>query len=239
MSQHISRDEAESLATQARSPQRRKLLGMGLAAGGAALAFGTMGTGTAKADIVDFLDRLLDLDPIVINFAYELEELQTDFFERAALSRGFGQLSSREQSTFNLIAKQDRQQFEKLGKLREKLGVKSGDRFEAPNAASSRRPRSYNFGGAFNSRDELMKTAIEIKRLSVASYHGAVNNVDRGNLTLAAAIAGTDGRHLVVLRELAGLDPVPTSFEEAISPQDTGRMLGKYGFNGGGFRNGY
>lgn len=236
MSQHISRDENESLATQARSPQRRKLLGMGLAASGAALAFGTMGTGTAKADIVDFLDRLLDLDPIVINFAYELEELQTDFFERAALSRGYNQLSSREQNTFNLIAMQDRQQFEALGKLRAKLGVKSGDRFEQSNASASRRPRSYEFGSAFNSRDELMKTAIEIKGLAVASYHGSVNLIDRGNLTLAAAIAGTDGRHLSVLRELAGLDPVPTSFEEAISPQDTGRKLSKYGFKGGGLR---
>lgn len=221
--------------TEARDPSRRRLLGMGVL-GGAALATGVLGAKPASADIVDFLDRLLDLDPIVINFAFELEELQVDFFERAALSRGFGQLSSREQSTFNLIGMQDRQQFEKLGQLRTKLGVKSADHFESTNASASRRPRHFDFGDAFNSRESLMETAVEIKGLAVASYHGAVNHVDRGNLTLAAAIAGTDGRHLAVLRELAGLDPVPTSFEEAISPQDTGRMLGKYGFQGGGLR---
>jgi len=227
----------ELTVTEARDPSRRRLLGMGVL-GGAALATGVLSAKPASADIVDFLDRLLDLDPIVINFAFELEELQVDFFERAALSRGFGELSSRAQSTFNLIGMQDREQFEALAKLRAKLGVKSADRFEQPNASASRRPRSFNFGDAFDSRDSLMKTAIEIKGLAVASYHGSVNLVDRGNLTLAAAIAGTDGRHLSVLRELAGLDPVPTSFEEAISPQDTGRMLGKYGFKGGGFRNG-
>lgn len=236
MALNMSQDGDKSQATEPRSPARRKLLGMGLAAGGAVLAMGTIGKGVATADIIDLLDGPLDLDPIVINFAFELEELQVDFFERAALSRGFNELSSREQSTFNLIGMQDREQFEAIGKLRAKLGIKSGNNFESYNTESSRRPRKFRFGGAFNSRDSLMKTAIEIKSLAVASYHGAVTHVDRGNLTLAAAIAGTDGRHLSVLREMAGLDPVPTSFEEAISPQVTGRKLSKYGFNGGGLR---
>lgn len=227
----------ELSVTEARDPARRRLLGIGVL-GGAALATGVLGTKSANADIVDFLDRILDLDPIVINFAYELEELQAAFFDSAARSRGFYQLSAREQSTINLIAMQDRQQFEVLKRLRAKLGIKAGDSFESRNAEASRRPRTFTFGNAFHSRKSLMNNAIEIKRLSVASYHGSVNLVNRGNVTVAAAIAGTDGRHLAVLRELAGLDPVPTSFEEAISPQDTGRMLAKYGFTGGGLRNG-
>ena len=236
MALNSSQDANESRATKPSSPARRKLLGMGLAAGGAVLAMGTIGKGIAKADIIDFLDGPLDLDPIIINFAFELEELQVDFFERAALSRGFNQLSSREQSTFSLIGMQDRAQFEAIRNLRAKLGIKSGNSFESYNSESSRRPRTFRFGGAFNSRESLMNEAIEIKSLAVASYHGAVTHIDRGNLTLAAAIAGTDGRHLVILRELAGLDPVPSSFEEAISPQDTGNKLAKYGFKGGGLR---
>ena len=220
---------------EARQPARRRLLGMGVL-GGAALATGVLSAKPAGADIVDFLDKFLDLDPIVINFAYRLEELQADFFERAAYSKGFGQMSAREQGAINLIAMQDREQFEALGKLRQKLGIKNYDHYDQPNASASPSPRKFSFGSAFSSRDELLKTAVEIKGLAVASYHGSVNLIDRGNLTLAAAIAGTDGRHLAVLREIAGMDPVPSSFEEAKSPQETGRELGKYGFAGGGIR---
>jgi hypothetical protein len=220
---------------EARLPARRRLLGMGVL-GGAALATGVLSSKPAGADIVDFLDKFLDLDPIVINFAYRLEELQCDYFTRAAYSRGFGQMSAREQGTINLIAMQDREQFEALGKARQRLGIKNHDHFDQPNASSSPAPRNFHYGDAFNSRKSLLETAVEIKGLSVASYHGAVNLIDRGNLTLAAAIAGTDGRHLSVLREISGLDPVPSSFEEAKSPQETGRLLGKYGFTGGGIR---
>ncbi len=220
---------------EARLPARRRLLGMGVL-GGAALAAGVLSAKPASADIVDFLDKFLDLDPIVINFAYRMEELQAEYFGRAVSSKGFGQMSGRERSVIALIAQQDREQFEAIGRLRERLGVKNYDHYDQPNASASPSPRSFTFGNAFNSRDELLKTAIEIKSLSVASYHGAVNFVDRGNLTFAAAIAGTDGRHLSVLREIAGLDPVPSSFEEAKSPQETGRLLSKYGFTGGGIR---
>lgn len=215
--------------------QRRRLLGTALL-GGAALATGVLAARPAHAGLIDTLDRFLDLDPIIINFAYELEELQTDFFERAAYSKGFSELSPRERSTINLIARQDREQFEKLDQLRSKLDVRGGGGFAYPNASASKRPRTFNFGNSFDSRESLLRTAVEIKELAVASYHGAVDNVDRGNLTLAAAIAGTDGRHLAVLREIAGLDPVPTSFEMPQSAQVTGRLLGKYGFKGGGMR---
>jgi hypothetical protein len=219
----------------ARQPARRRLLGMGVL-GGAALATGVLSAKPANAGLLDVLDRFLDLDPIVINFAYRMEELQCDFFTRAAYSKGFGQMSARERSAINLIAMQDREQFEALGAVRQKLGIKNYNHYDQPNASASPSPRNFTFGNAFNSRTDLLNTAIEIKGLAVASYHGAVNLIDRGNLTLAAAIAGTDGRHLSVLRELAGMDPVPSSFEEAKSPQETGRLLSKYGFTGGGIR---
>lgn len=216
-------------------PSRRRLLGTALI-GGVALAVGAAGMRPANADLIDTLDRFLDLDPIVINFAFELEELQADFFERATLSSGYSRMSERERNTFNLIAMQDRQQYNELGKLRERLGVKGGDTFEYPNASASRRPSRFNFPDVFDDRVKLLNEAVKIKELAVKSYHGAVRHIDRSNLTLAAAIAGTDGRHLAVLRELAGMDPVPSSFEMPVSPQITGRKLGKYGFKGGGLR---
>lgn len=228
-------DNMTQPTNKARQPARRRLLGMGVL-GGAALATGVLSAKPASADIVDFLNKFLDLDPIVVNFAYRMEELQADFFNRAAYSRGFGQMSAREQSAINLIAMQDREQFEALGKLRERRGIKNYNHYDEPNASSSPAPRNFSYGNAFNSRDELLKTAVEIKGLSVASYHGSVNLVARDIVTLAAAIAGTDGRHLAVLREISGLDPVPSPFEEAKSPQETGRLLGKYGFTGGGIR---
>lgn len=228
-------DNMTEPTNEARLPARRRLLGMGVL-GGAALATGVLSAKPANAGLLDVLDKFLDLDPIVINFAYRMEELESEFFNRATKSRGFGQMSGREQGAIALIAQQNREQFEAIGRLRQRLSIKNYDHYDQPNASASPSSRSFTFGNAFNSRDELLKTAVEIKGLAVASYHGSVNLIDRGNVTFAAAIAGTNGRHLSVLRELAGMDPVPSSFEEAKSPQETGRLLGKYGFTGGGIR---
>ena len=91
------------------------------------------------------------------------------------------------------------------------------------------------FGSAFNSRDSLFSTALDIKETVLFAYHGAVDIVAKDSLMLAAAIAGVEGRHVAVLRELNGMDPVPTPFERRMYPDAVGKRLAKYGFNGGGY----
>jgi len=216
---------------------RRGLLAVGAAACGATVLLAAR---PAHADILDTLNKFLHLDPIVLNYAHEMEELETDFFDRVLRSSAYHQLEPRERSIFNLIATQDRAHFEALDVERMRRGVRGGDRFETPNASASRRPRVFKFpAAAFKTRENLLRESITIKESVLFAYHGAVDLVsDPKLLAPAAAIAGVEGRHVMALRYMAGLNPVPTSFEGQVSPQIIGERLSRYGFKGGGMRGG-
>jgi hypothetical protein len=216
---------------------RRQFLLLGAAACGAA----AIGASTpAQADILDTLNKVLYLDDIVLNYAHEMEELQYNFFTRGIAGRGYNDLEARERSMMAFIANQDREHFEALERTRDLRAAKGGGNFETPNASSSRQPRIFQFPrNAFRNRESLMAEAIAVKQNSVFAYHGAVDLVkDKRLLARAAAIAGVDGRHLAVLREMAGQPPVPTPFEGQVSPQIIGNRLARYGFNGGAMRTG-
>lgn len=223
----------EDPASDVASPRRRQMLAWGLS-GAAALAIGAFaGTPKADAGIVSFLDKFLDLDAVVANFAFELESLETNFFQRATDSSGFSQLSSVERGVFSRIAMQDAEHRDALDQLRRTHGWQKGGGLSSPNGSNPPFNKQYRFGSAFNSRDSLLKEAVNIKSLALQSYHGSVTHISRSLLAPAAAIAGVEGRHLVVLNEIAGMDPVPSPFEKYTSPQTTGRQLGRYGFEGG------
>lgn len=195
----------------------------------------------ARADILDTLKKFLYLDPIVLNYAHEMEELERDFFERALRSDAFSQLDGRARNALSFIAGQDKAHFEALSMERERRGEKGATHFETRNASGSRPPRLFRYPrGVFDERKALLREAVYLKENVLFAYHGAVDLVrDPKLLGPAAAIAGVEGRHLVVLRELAGLDPIPTSFEGQVSPQTVGDRLAKrYGFNGGAKREG-
>lgn len=215
---------------------RRSLLGLG-----GAIAASTLLAGGVRADILDTIRGVLDLDPIVLNFAHELEELQSEFFRRLSISPAYDEMEARERSVISAIAMQDRAHFEFFEALRGKLGARAGGAFESRNASASRRPRVFRFpSNAFRTRASALTEAVTIKENSVAAYHGAVDLLrqKRALLAPAVAVAGVDGRHLAVLRELAGLDPVPASYELQVSPQAVGKRLGKYGFRGGAMSGG-
>ncbi len=238
MSIRVSPTEAETKRPDSEqgvmSPQRRQLLALG-AAGAVAVGAGlSLGASPAQADILRGLKGFLYLDPLVVNFAYEMEELESDFFRRAVQSSAFDKLNGREKSVFELIAYEDKQHFEALATLRAAKGEKSAGRLETSNASSSRRPGMFSFG-SYNSREKLFETALDIKETVLFAYHGAVDIVAKDTLMLAAAIAGVEGRHLAVLRELNGVDPVPEPFEKRLYPDAVGKRLRKYGFNGGGY----
>jgi len=220
------------------SPGRRKMFTLGAALCGAAAGSAVLGNGAtpAHADIVDFLDKIWDLDLIVLNFAHEMEELESEFFTRAVYSTGYRDLQGHEPGVLNLIAQQDREHFEMLEDVRNRLGAKAGGHFETMNAAATRQPRIFHFP-RFNSREEFFKAAIELKEDVLFAYHGAAPYLhDKKLLAVAASIAGVEGRHAAVLRELAGAPPVPSPFEGARKPQQSGKKLGRYGFKGGGIR---
>ncbi len=216
--------------------RRNFLMGAALCAGGLMLS-----RTPAQADILDTLNKIFLLDPTVLGYAHEMEELEKDFFARARESNGYMQLDGRERGLFDLIARQDAAHFQVLDMERKRRRATPSDTLENRNRSSSLgRPRFFRYpAGVFDNRQNLLREAISLKENVIYAYHGAVDLVrDPSLLGPAAAIAGVESRHLAALREIAGLDPVPTSYEGQVSPQIIGQRLGRrYGFQGGGPRN--
>jgi hypothetical protein len=67
---------------------------------------------------------------------------------------------------------------------------------------------------ALRSRAAALRFAIALELRTVAAYQAAIGALTDANLirTVAGAM-GTDAQQLAVLRQLAGLDPVPHAFE--------------------------
>lgn len=217
-------------------PARRTLLAMGAAVGAATLV---MSASPGQADILRGLRGFLYLNPLVVNFAFEMEDLQRQFFNRVLISDVYSDLSPNEQGVFGLIAQEDREHYDALQLYRDRLGIKGGGHFETPNASTGGRPQGrFSFPAkAFKTRKGLFDTALDIKETALFAYHGAVDLVEKDTLMMAGSIAGVEGRHLAVLRKLAGLDPVPSPFEGNLQSGAAGKRLASYGFKGGGYGN--
>ena len=209
---------------------RRALLGTAAFAGAGILLAGKAG----HADILRSVRGVVYLDPLVQNFAFEMEELECDFFRRSMDSKAYKEMPLRARSAINQIAMDDMAHFEMLKELRARTGNRGASGSETRNTVSTRRPREFKYPSkAFATPEGWMETALNIKTTVLQAYHGAVDLVDKDTLKLAAAIAGVEGRHLAVLLEIANQDPVPSPFEGAISSQKAGNILARYGFRGG------
>lgn len=216
------------------SPARRQLLALGTAMCGATIAGAIFGTETAQADLVAKLGHFLYLDPIVLNFALEMEELEKSFFTVVPASQGWGELSERERDVLGIIANQDCYHFQKLAALTDKLGYKDSSSTEGSNNESLPRLRRFHFP-SLKSRQDVLLHSLELKETVLFAYHGAVGLLhNKEILGCAAAIAGVEGRHATVLRLLYGIEPVTAPFEGANDAQTSGNKLAAYGFKGGG-----
>jgi hypothetical protein len=224
-------EASHQVGPDVKSPARRQLLALGTAICGATVAGAIFNP--ARADLVAGLGKVLYLDPIVFNFAFELEELESDFFNRLSSTGAYGSLTTQEQNVLEVIAAQDREHFQALVSLRDKYGYKAAGKLESSNTSASRRPRTFKTG-VMGDRTSLLSAALDLKENALFAYHGAVGLLkDPALLEAAASIAGVEGRHVAVLREVMGLDPVPAPFEGALEAQVAGRKLAKFGFNGG------
>jgi rubrerythrin len=68
--------------------------------------------------------------------------------------------------------------------------------------------------GAVRSRDAALRFSIELESRTIAAYQAAIQaTVDSIVVRTNAGAMGTDAQQLVILRELAGLDPLPRAFE--------------------------
>jgi rubrerythrin len=121
-----------------------------------------------------------------------------------------GKLSVRATALMRSLLEHDRQHAEQLVTALDAQGVKP----PIP-------PRRANIAGLAAVRDDTGAAtfAIVLEERAVGAYNEAVRNLADPNLlrTVAGAM-GTDGQHLVVLRELARRVPVAGAFERGIAP---------------------
>ena len=210
---------------------RRQLIAMATLTCGATVAASMFKP--ARADLVAKIGKLFYLDSIVLNFAFEMEELEQDLFTRISSSRGYGFLSGEERNLIAQFAQQDSAHYEVLNSAREAFGYKDAGSSETLNTFASRKPRMFKYPG-LSTREDVLNTALDVKETVLFGYHGAVGIVrSKQLLGVAAAIAGVEGRHAAVLRYMVGLKPSTAPFEGAYAAQHTGYKLAKYGFQGG------
>ena len=210
---------------------RRQLIAMATLTCGATVAASMFNP--ARADLVAKIGKLFYLDSIVLNFAFEMEELQTDLYTRLSSSRGYGFLSGEERNLISTFAQQDGEHYEVLNAARDAFGYKDAGTSETLNTFASRKPRTFRYG-KLSTREDVLNTALDVKETVLFGYHGAVGIVrSKELLKVAAAIAGVEGRHAAVLRQVVGLKPSTAPFEGAYDAQTTGYKLAKYGFQGG------
>ncbi len=220
-----------TLPAQGMSATRRQLLAMATATCGVTVAASLFNP--ARADLVAKLGKIFYLDPTVLNFAFEMEELQSDLYRRLPRTAGWGALSGEERNILSLMSVQDAEHFEVLNTVRKAFSYQDAGAFETGNTFSSRRPRAFNYPN-LGSREDVLNAALDVKESVLFGYHGAVGVVrNKELLKTAAAIAGVEGRHAAILRQAIGLNPVPAAFEGAYAAQHTGYKLAKYGFKGG------
>lgn len=139
--------------------------------------------------------------------ALKVEQTAVVAYEAIANS---GRLSGRVTTLMRALLDDDRQHADQLVMALESMGVKP----PIP-------PRRATIPGLGAVRDDVGAAdfALELELHAIGAYGEAVANLSDANLlrTIAGAM-GTDGQHLVVLRQVARRPPVPGAFERGIRP---------------------
>jgi rubrerythrin len=139
--------------------------------------------------------------------ALRLEQTAVVAYEAIANS---GRLSARATALLRTLLDHDRQHAAQLVAALDGMGVKP----PIP-------PRRANIAGLAAVHDDLGAAAfaLALEERAIGSYSVAVRHLSDANvLRTVAGAMGTDGQHLVVLRQLARRVPVPGAFERGIAP---------------------
>jgi rubrerythrin len=179
-----------------RTSRRHLLLGAGAALAGAPAAAAAP-TGDEKRKLAQ----------AALTTALRLEQTCVVAYEAIANS---GRLSARATALFRSLLDDDREHAAQLVSALEAEGSKP--------PIPPRRATIRGLGAVHDDRGGAL-FAIVLEERAVGAYLEVVRNLSDPNLlrTVTGAM-GTDGQHLVVLRSLAGREPVPSAFERGIRP---------------------
>ena len=109
-------------------------------------------------------------------------------------------------TTLRLFLEHERQHADQLEAALENLGAKPPippSRADIPGLRAAQR-----------SRQAAARFAVDLELRTIAAYQGAIREqLDSNVIRTSAGAMGTDAQQLVVLRNVAGLLPVPRAFE--------------------------
>jgi hypothetical protein len=184
-----------------RGTTRREALAAGLAA--AATAAPTAATAVAQAAPTN--DQRQKLAQSALTAALRIEQTCVVAYEAIANS---GHLSVRTTALMRSLLEDDRQHAAQLVTALDAQGVKP--------PIPPRRATIRGLGAVHDDRSAA-RFAIALEERAVGAYLEAVGSLSDANVlrTIAGAM-GTDGQHLVVLRQIAGRAPVPSAFETGV-----------------------
>jgi rubrerythrin len=171
-----------------------------------ALAAGTLYGAAAVAPVVE---RALAAesagDIAIVNFALTLEGIESAFYKKALAVKG---LSGAVKKAITEIAAHEDAHVKQLTQTLQQLGA-------TPAAAPKTK------FPALGSEKALLTLAITLEETGVGAYNGAAPLIQSPDLLDAAgSIVQVEARHAGALRELAGRDPAPVSFDKSLSQSE-------------------
>jgi rubrerythrin len=180
--------------------RRGVLLGGAVAVGGALVTTGGKATAATATDVR------------ILNFALQLEELESGFYA-AALDRGA--LGNELREFAEVVVTHER---EHVSFLRQALGAKA-----------IAKPRM-RFGAAVTNEKRFVAAATLIEDTVVSAYNGQAANLSSGVLGAAARIVSVEARHAAWIRAIAGKPPAVDATDPIASEREVRAAVEKLGF---------
>ena len=176
---------------------RGQLLTRGAALAGATATLGALGAAQAVAE-----GGNVDLE--VLQVALLLERLEADFYVRALDEVPFRSPGARNMaSTF---ADSERQHVDAVEQL-----------VRQTNGRAGRAPK-FDFGSAFSSEENFVRTSVKLEEIGVAAYNGAGLLIENDDiLETAGQIVQVEARHAARARIQNGQDPAPRAFDRSLT----------------------
>jgi len=183
-----------------------------VAAAGAAAAGPFLGGALAQSGRIDVE---------IAKFAYLLERLEQDFYERAL--REVPGLSGGALRIARELARNEAEHAEVLGQLIRQLNSEVDE------------PPRFDFGNSFASQDRFLATAQTLEDTGVSAYNGAGPLVEQEDiLTAAGQIVQVEGRHAAWVRFERGEDITAGAFDRGLTMKQVERRVAPYIVRQGG-----
>jgi len=171
------------------------------------------------------LPRTIDAPTLeVLNFAFVLENLETEFYSKALgkfqpsdfLSAGF--ISSDIAITEITVIQID-----------ESVHVSAIEELIVSFGQTPLSTCTFDFSSALTDVSTMLTIAQVVENVGVGAYLGAAHLVDDPRvLTAAASIVTIEARHQTLLNVFQGFSPIPQSFDLALSPNEVLAIAGSF-----------